>query len=184
MPNGNSEGTKRTMTITFSLRRLPVALLLAGAIAVSGMSVARAQQEISPEHLAAARSYVDMTDGAAVYENELIEIGLNTMRVLVQQDPALTDPVIEAIDAAYAEYLDRKSELYNQFARIYAMRFTQEELEEILAFYNGEVGQKLLANNPGINQDLQIVLGVWKNNTESEFLARVRAILREEGYSV
>lgn len=172
------------MTISFSLRRLPVALFLAGALAVSGMSSAQAQQEISPEHLSAARSYIDLTDNANVYEITLIEIGLNVMRIIVQQDPSLADPVQVAIQTAFDEYEERKAELYNQFARIYAMRFTQEELETILEFYNTEVGKKLLANNVTINQDMQLVLRVWEENTQREFLARVRTILRDEGYSV
>src|SRR5690606_24372653 len=117
------------MTNIFSLCRLPVALLLAGAIAVSGVSSAQAQQEISPEHLAAARSYVDLTDNASVYEVTLIEIGVNVMRLVIQQDPSLADPVQEAIQTTFEEYEARKGELYNQFARIYATRFTQEELE-------------------------------------------------------
>ncbi len=172
------------MTMMFSLRRLPVALLLAGALAISGMSAAKAQQEISPEHLAAARQYIDLTDNANVYEITLIEIGVSVLRIIIQQDPTLADPVQVAIQQAYEEYEARKGELYNQFARIYAMRFTQEELEEILEFYNSDVGQKLLANNVTINQDMQVVLGVWEENTQREFLARVRAILREEGYNV
>ncbi|WP_196259131.1 DUF2059 domain-containing protein [Pelagibacterium limicola] len=171
-------------TTFFSLRRLPAALFLAGTLAVSGMASAQAQQEISPEHLAAARSYIDLTDNANVYEITLIEIGLNVMRILVQQDPALADPVQEAIQTAFDEYEARKSELYNQFARIYAMRFTQEELEEILTFYNSDLGKKLLAQNVTINQDMRTVLGVWEQNTQREFLARVRAILREGGYNV
>lgn len=184
MPNGNSEGTERKMTTTFSIRRLPMALVLAGAVLVSGLSAARAQQEISPEHLAAARSYVDMTDNTRVYQTRLIEIGLNVMQLLIQQDPALSDPVVDAIQTTYEEYLARKDDLYNQVARIYANRFTLEEMQEILDFFGGDVGQKLLANDIGINQDFQAVIGVWENNTQREFLTRVRAILREAGYEV
>jgi hypothetical protein len=143
-----------------------------------------AQQEISPEHLASARSYIQLTDNANVYEITLIEIGLQVMRIIIQQDPALADPVQIAIQTAFDEYEARKDELYNQFARIYAMRFTQAELDTILEFYNTDVGKKLLANNTTINQDMQVVLRVWEENTQREFLARVRALLREEGYSV
>lgn len=173
------------MINSFSLRRLPVALFLAGTLAVSGgVSSVLAQQEISPEHLASARSYIELTDNANVYEITLIEIGLNVMRIIIQQDPSLADPVQAAIQTAFDEYEERKGELYDQFARIYAMRFTQAELETILDFYNTEVGQKLLANNVTINQDMQVVLRVWEENTQREFLSRVRAILREEGFSV
>lgn len=172
------------MTLPLSLRRMPAALFLAASIAFSGVGTTQAQQEISPEHLSAARTYIDLTDNANVYEITLIEIGLNVMRVLVQQDPALAEPVQQAIQDVFDEYEARKSDLYNQFARIYALRFTQEELEQIIAFYTSDLGQKLLAQNVTINQDMQTVLGVWERNTQTEFLARVRAVLREGGYNV
>ena len=75
-------------------------------------------------------------------------------------------------------------DLYNQFARIYASRFTMEELQQIVDFYSTETGQKLLSQNPGINRDLSNVLQLWENNARTEFLARVRASLRDQGHNV
>lgn len=172
------------MTFMHSLRRLSAAVLVAGTMALAGTGMAHAQQEISPEHLSVARQYIDMTDGANIYELTLIDLSVSVMRILIQQDPALADPLPGVIEDVFEEYLEDKDALFNQFARIYAMRFTQEELEEILAFYRSDLGQKLLEENVSINQDMQLVLGVWERNTQSEFLSRVRAVLREGGYSV
>lgn len=172
------------MTFQFSLRRQLTAAVLAGAALLAGLAPAHAQQEISPEHLAIAREYVDMSDGADLYEVTLIELGLDVMRLLIQEDPSLADASIQAIQVVYDEYIGRKGELYDQFARIYAIRFSEEELNEIVDFYKTEVGQKLLQQNAAINQDMQTVLRVWENNARSEFLARVRSVLRSEGFTV
>ncbi|GGA49054.1 DUF2059 domain-containing protein [Pelagibacterium lentulum] len=172
------------MSYMSKLYRLPAAICLAAAISVSTASVSFAQQEISPEHLATARQYVDMSDRSNVYELALIELGMAVMRTLVQQDAALVEPLPDAVQKVVEEYSARKGELYNQFARIYASRFTHEELTEIVTFYESDVGQKLLAQNPGINNDMQNVLNIWEQNARTEFLSRVRAVLREEGYDV
>lgn len=172
------------MTFSLSLRRLPQALFLAGAIALSGHTAIQAQQEISPEHLSVARQYIDMTDGANVYEIALVEIGISVMRILIQQDPALAEPLPDVIQDVFDEYTENKGDLFNQFARIYAMRFTQEELQQIVDFYSSDLGRKLLAENATINQDMQTVLRVWENNAQNEFLSKVRTILREQGYNV
>lgn len=169
------------MIFLSTLRRLTAALVISGA-AIATVP-AQAQQEISPEHLAKAREYVDMTDSAQVYERTLVEMGLRVMRLMIQEDPSLRDPLINALQTVYDGYLEDRDPLYNQFARIYAIRFSVEELDQILAFYDTEVGQKLLEQNQTINEDLQTVLTVWSRNTSNEFLSRVRAELREGGYN-
>lgn len=164
-------------------RSLPATLLLSATVALAAQAPVQAQQEISPEHLAAAREYVNMSDSADLYEVTLIDLGLDVMRLLIQEDPSLADASIQAIQVVYDEFIERKGELYNQFARIYAIRFSQEELADILEFYNTDVGQKLLEQNATINQDMQTVLGVWENNARGEFLSRVRAVLRSDGFT-
>ncbi|MCD7059601.1 DUF2059 domain-containing protein [Pelagibacterium xiamenense] len=172
------------MTFLPNLRRLPLKAALAAALALGGVSAASAQQEISPEHLSFARQYVDMTDQANIFENRLVALGVTIMRTLVQQDPSLTEPVQETVREAVQEYLEQKDPLYDQFARIYASRFTIEELQEIIAFYETETGQKLLDQNRGINRDLQGVMEVWQRNASQELMARTRAMLREDGYEI
>src|SRR5690606_17806435 len=122
-----------------TLRRLAAALVISGAALVSAVP-AQAQQEISPEHLAKARDYVNITDSGQLYERTIIEMGLQVMRVMIQEDPSLREPLLEALQTVYESYLADRDSLYNQFARIYAIRFSPEELQEIIDFYNTPVG--------------------------------------------
>ena len=105
------------MTFLPTLRRLAAALVISGATLVA-FAPAQAQQEISPEHLAKAREYVDMTDSAQLYERTLVEMGLRVMRLMIQEDPSLRDPLINALQTVYDGYLTDRDSLYNQFARI------------------------------------------------------------------
>jgi hypothetical protein len=158
------------MTFLPTLRRLATALVISGTALVSVAPV-QAQQEISPEHLAKAREYVNITDSGQLYERTLVEMGLQVMRVMIQQDPSLREPLLEALQTVYEGYLADRDSLYNQFARIYAIRFSEEELEQIVDFYST------------INQDLTTILGIWRRNTANEYLARVRTELRNQGYN-
>ena len=119
-----------------------------------------------------------------IYEVTLLETGLQTLRTLTSQNPELSDPVEAAITSALESYRERKGELMNQFARIYAQRFTMDELQQIVAFYESPVGTKLATENATINQDLQRVMQVFEVNLKSEFFAMVRATLRAGGYDV
>ncbi len=141
-------------------------------------------QELAPDHVALARKYVDLTDQASIYELSLLQSGINTMQTLVTQNPEIEDALDEAIGLTIKEYADDKDSLMNQFARVYASRFTMEELQQIVDFYETDVGRKLAENNAEINKELQAVLGVFEKNLRVEFFAKVRAKLREKGFDI
>jgi uncharacterized protein len=150
-------------------------------IAALGAAPLAQAQEIAPEHLALARKYVDLTDSASLYETSLIQTGIETMRQVITQNPEITQQTSAVIGEVIEGYVAEKGDLFDQFARVYAIRFSMEELTEIIAFYESPVGRKLSENNSSINGDLRRVLAVFTNNLRVEFLSRVRAGLREQG---
>lgn len=152
--------------------------LSATILAISAPAMA---QEVPPEQLALARKYVDLTDRSAVYETTLVEIAIGSMRQIVQQNPEIAEQTNAAISKTLEEYKGRKGELLDQFARVYAVRFTIPELQEIVDFYESPVGQKLSQANAEVNTDLQRVMQVFTNNIRPEFFAKVRAELRAQG---
>ena len=152
--------------------------LSATILAVSAPAMA---QEVPPEQLELARKYIDLTDRSAIYETTLVEIAIGTMRQIVQQNPEISEQTNTAISKILEEYKGRKGELLDQFARVYAVRFTIPELQEIVAFYESPTGKKLAAANAEVNTDLQRVMQVFTNNVRPEFFAKVRAELREQG---
>ncbi len=165
-----------TRAKTFAAVALSAAMLAVAAPAIA--------QEVSPEQLALARQYIDLTDRASIYEVTLVEIGVGTMRQIVQQNPTLSEEVGASVTKILEEYRGRKGELLDQFARVYAARFTVEELGEIIAFYESPTGKKLSEANGDVNKDLQAVLRVFTGNARSEIFAKVRADLRAQGFEV
>ncbi len=162
--------------------RLAAAVLtIATAVALAAPVAA---QEVAPDQLALARKYVDLTDRSAIFEVTLVETGVETMRTLVAQNPEMIDPVNVAVETVLGKYKERKSELLDQFARIYAVRFTPEELQQIVAFYESPAGTKLAAANSEINNDLRRVLQVFETNLKTEFFAAVRSELRAAGVNL
>ena len=155
--------------------------LSATIIAVSAPAMA---QEVPPEQLALARKYVELTDRSAVFETTLVEIAVGSMRQIVQQNPEIAEQTNTAISKILEEYKGRKGELLDQFARVYAVRFTIPELQEIVAFYESPTGIKLSAANAEANTDLQRVLQVFTNNVRPEFFAKLRAELRAQGITL
>jgi hypothetical protein len=161
---------------------LLIAVLLAFTMAAS--TVPAAAQEIAPEHLALARQYIDLTDKGNVYEGVLLSTAIDTMRTVVQQNPELVNQTDEAIKKSLDFYREKKGDLLNEFARIYALNFTQEELQAIVDFYASPTGQKLATANATLNDSIQQVVGIFSDNLQTEFFAKVRAELKAAGFDV
>ena len=167
----------------FIVRSRALFAALVSAAALSAALPAQAQ-ELAPEHVAIAREYIDLTDRGAVYEVLLVETAIETMRVIIQQNPEIIDETDAAITATLTNYRERKGELLDQFARLYAQRFTMEELSEIVDFYSSPTGTKLAQINAEISTDVQTVLSLFSTNIKREFFASVRASLRSEGIEI
>jgi hypothetical protein len=170
--------------MTMRLKRVPVlAAVLFALLAAFATVPAQAQQvqEIAPEHLALARKYVDLTDSGGVYEAILVTAGIRSYRTLLAQNPEIAAPLNETIGKVIESYKNRKGDLFDQFARNYALVFTVEELQQIVAFYESPIGQKLAKANVQINESNKRVLDVYTSNLGREFFAAVRADLKAKG---
>jgi hypothetical protein len=156
------------------------AAALALALAFGAAAPALAQ-EISPESLALARKYVDLTNKAGIYEAILAQTAAQTSKLLSQQSPANTDKIDAAIVKTLDIYKGHPDDLFNQFARIYATTFTQDELQTIVDFYSSPTGQKLATNAFNINRDVGKVMQLYTYNFGTEFVTKVRTELKSEG---
>lgn len=155
--------------------------LVAVVVGAAGAAVPAQAQEVAPEALAMARKYIDLTDRGALFETTVVEVGIDTMRQIVTQNPEIQEQTSDVIGEVIKDYNGRKGDLLDQFARVYAIYFSLEELTEIVAFYESPTGQKLAQANSELNGDIRRVLQVYTNNLRTEFFAKVRAGLREKG---
>lgn len=168
----------------FLSKRLSLLIAALLAVTMSVPALPAAAQEIAPEHLALARQYIDLTDKGGVYEGMLLSTAIDTMRTIVSQNPELVDQTDEAIKKTLDTYREKKGELLDQFARVYALNFSLDELRVIVDFYNSTVGQKLATANASLNDSIQTVVGVFDANLKREFYAKVRAELKAAGFDV
>jgi hypothetical protein len=174
-----------TELMTSTLKRAPMlaAALLSLILSAFVALPAAAQQasELSPEALELARKYVDLTDKGGLYEATIVQAGIRTYRQLLPQNPTIAEPLNAAIEKVISSYKGRKSELFDQFARVYAASFTTEELQQIVDFYASPTGQKLASSNAMTSGTINRIMDVFTSNLGTEFFAAVRAELRANG---
>lgn len=172
-----------TNTNLMRLHRWVAPAMLAVSLSFGAIAPVLAQ-EIAPEQLALARKYVDLTNKAGIYEAILVKTAQATSKLLSQSNPDITDKIDATIGKILETYKGKNDELFNQFARVYATTFTQDELTQIVAFYETPAGQHLATAALDINNGIRAVMQVYTNNFGTEFVSKVRADLKAQGYNL
>ena len=177
-PNGGYDQMMMTR-----LSGLAVAAVLALSLAF-GATAPAVSQEIPPEQLALARKYVDLTNKAQIYEAIAAMTAAQTSKLLSQSNPEIATQIDDQIGKSLEARKGKSDELFSQIARSYAVTSTQEELQQIVAFYETPAGQKLAGNAMSVNQDVARVMQIYTSNFGTEFVREVRAALKAAGYNV
>ncbi|MEO7223820.1 MAG: DUF2059 domain-containing protein [Devosia sp.] len=175
-------GVTNQMMMT-RLSGIAAAAVLAFSLAF-GAAAPAVSQEIPPEQLALARKYVDLTNKAQIYEAIMAMTAEKTSQLLTQSNPEIATQINETIGKALQARRDKNDELFNQIARIYAVTYSTEELQQIVAFYETPAGQKLATNAMSVNQDVGKVMQIYTSNFGTEFVREVRAALKAAGFNV
>ncbi len=175
-------GVNKQMKIN-SLSGIAAAVALTLSLAFGAVAPA-VSQEIPPEQLALARKYVDLTNKAGIYEAILVQTADATSKLFSQSNPEITKQIDDTIGKVLETYKGKNDELFNQFARVYAVTFTQQELNEIVTFYETPTGQKLATSALEVNAGIRAVMQIYTHNLGTEFVTKVRTELKAQGYNV
>src|SRR5215470_2736587 len=134
-----------------------LALVLAAAA-----SPALAQQP-SANAIALAKEIIVIKGGDKIYA-PLISQTIDRARVLlVQSNPTLSVALNEVAAKLRAELAPRVTELVNEGARIYASKFSDQELKDALAFYKSPLGRKIIEQEPVILDQSVANMETWAN---------------------
>ncbi len=82
------------------------------------------------------------------------------------------------------EFDPRVTELVDASARIYATHFTEQELRDLLTFYQSPLGQKVLAQEPKVLDESMIYAGTWADNLAQEVANAIRVEMKKRGHDI
>lgn len=156
------------------------AALFAAALALSVPAYA---QQPSPAALASAKEFVNLTGATQIFSPLVAGVVEQSKMLFLQQNPGLAKDLNEISAKLKAELNPRLEELNVEMARIYAGRFTETELKEILAFYGSPTGKKILIEQPvAAEQSLKFAQD-WSIKLSDEVVAKMRDELKKRGHN-
>ncbi|MEP2776012.1 MAG: DUF2059 domain-containing protein [Luteolibacter sp.] len=148
-------------------------LLAASLMTAAGVISATAQEEKSP----AIRllEVIDFATTARAAADASFAPVIEQMR-----GQGLPDEAIVEIKAAANKFFTKTfedPEINGELAKVYENNFSNEEMEELLAFYQTPVGKKSLETMPQVMQQSGAVGQKFAEKNQAEFQAEMQAIM-------
>jgi hypothetical protein len=164
------------------LNRLSVrAALIAVAFVAGAAAQPAAADEIKPSQLAAALDTIQAANVSQGFDGILPRLAAQVEDSLIRARPDLHTQITQTVEATALKLADRKGDLNNDIARVWAKIYTEDELKTIATFYKSSAGQKLLAQGPQITKDTLAAANQWADRVGSELLDKSREALKAQG---
>jgi uncharacterized protein len=172
-----------------TMYRFAAGTLRAGALAFTLVSlplVTHAQQLPPPSaaHLQIARDVVEVSGATRAFDTVIPGMMQQAYSMFVQQNPDLQKPLQESIAAIRPEFDGRRGEIRDIVATVYAKKFSEPELKELLTFYRSATGKKFVAEISGVLEESFSRTQEWGGKLSEDVVARLRVEMKKRGHAI
>jgi hypothetical protein len=134
--------------------------------------------------IALAKEVLTMKGSTNILDPLVVGVVEQNKNLLMQTNFMLQKDLNEVALELRKELAPRRDALVDDVARMYAQRFTEQEIKDTLAFYNSPLGKKLITEEPVfVDQSLQYAQA-WANRLSEEVLGKFRASMRKRGHDL
>jgi hypothetical protein len=163
---------------------VPTARAVALGLALAAAAISAQAQQPSAATLASARELMEIKGVKNLVEPVVVGVVQQTTGTILQTNPGLSKDLDEVSAQLRTEYQPRIAEMTNEIVRLYAQRFTEQELKEAVAFYKTPTGKKILTEEPRILDETYARIQQWANRLQDEVMTRVRAEMKKRGHNL
>lgn len=154
------------------------------ALALAAASPAAFAQGAKPSAaaLATAKQLVTATGATTLFSPLIAGVIEQSKLLYLQQNPMLQKDLNEIAAQLRTEFTPKFAEITDEVAHEYATHFTEQELKDILAFYQTPTGKKLLQEQPTVANESMKFAQDWANKLSTEVTAKMRDELKKRGH--
>ena len=164
------------------------ACLALALVAVVGSARAEQKTQAAPEPsanaLKMAREIIDLKNATILFEPMVPGVIERVKNMLLQTSPTLRKDLDDVANNLRKVFAQRTADLLTDISWVYASRFTEAELKEILTFYRTPTGKKVIALEPQVFDDAMAGLPGWQEKFGEEVIARFRAEMKKRGHDL
>ncbi len=131
-----------------------------------------------------AKQIVTIKNVRDVFQPLVRGVVLKSKQMFMQTNFMWQKDLDEVAVIVQKQYDPRLSELVDAAARIYASHFTEQELKDLLAFYQSPLGKKAIAEEPKALDESMNYAGTWADNLSLQVIDSMRAEMKKRGHEM
>lgn len=158
-------------------------LAVAAVVLAVFIPAAHAQQP-SAASIAVAKQLLSTTGATTVFNPLIAGVVEQAKLLFLQQNPGLAKDLNEVAVKLRADLQPRFSEINDEVARLYATNFSEQELKDILAFYQSPAGKKMLTVQPRVIDASMAFAQTWANKLSDEVIGKIRDEMKKKGHAL
>lgn len=121
-----------------------------------------AAQQPSTSSLAKAQDVIEITNAVAMARQVMTRTLSLQIETLRKARPNIPEKFWATFEKNFnAEIENRIGDLTTQFAKLYALKFTEQELDDILMFYRSDTGRKAIREMPKLTHEGMTLGAQW-----------------------
>jgi hypothetical protein len=159
-----------------------VRLAAAGLAAFLLSATPTLAQQPSKSAISLANEILDIKGSMTIFEAVIPGVIEKSKSTLMQMSPNLFKDLNDVANDLRKEFAPRLDTLRADIARIYATRFTEQEMKDTLAFYKSPLGKKILTEEPAFVDRSMSAAQDWAIKLNDEILQRFRAEMKKRGH--
>jgi hypothetical protein len=136
--------------------------------------------EPTPETLELAKQLVKLSGASRTFDELLPNIADQAKNTFIRSNPQMQLGIITVVDKVALDMVARRPELDRALEKIWASAFNEEQLEELIAFYNSETGKRFAAIQPRLIAAQMSAAQNWTGDVSEEMTQRVAEELRTQ----
>jgi hypothetical protein len=167
--------------ITMAIRALRAGAIFA---ALFGFAATANAQAPSAAQQKLARQVVEISGSSRAFDSVIPQLFQQVYATYVQQNPDLSKDLATTLEALIPEFEKRKDEITTIASIAFAEKFTEAELNDLLAFYNSPTGKKLVAQNNDILRDAYAKTQEWTGKVSQQLIERLKTEMKKKGHTI
>jgi hypothetical protein len=175
----------------FHIQEMTRVLLVAGSLAFALAAPASAQDtpapdaaQVEPDRLAAARDLLLATNTDAQFAAVIPMMFGQLKQSMPTSNPTMQQELDQVFDEVQRQFIERRNEVLDQIAILYAQRFSADEMRSLADFYRSPIGQKFIVAVPELTAEAMKMGSVWSRRIAMDAERKVRDEMKKRGFDL
>ena len=136
------------------------------------------QTELPPERMALAMKLVELSGTTRIFDTVLPDLAEESKNNFIRANPQMQLGIIAVVDRVALTLVNRRPELDQYLAKVWASGFSDEEMQAMVDFFSTDAGKKFSLALPKVLAVQTAAAQQWGKSIAAELNAKVQEELR------